>query len=424
MPSSPRIIHYPLGSTFETPLRAAGFSPPPVSSPPSHPPIATLDFDATDLSSDCSTELASSTNQLFEVDKLCSSSPSQLLSPATRAAPVKGGLHSYFPIVHTGKRSCDHLELLSQPSPKRAHIKPTPVIPPSGKSKSAPSQRTLSQAGRSAANKQSLNKAVEAGTFRRDEHKWAAFKSKIMVIDPQSEVDNNNPRYARNVLHLKCGKLIRMATVYDTTLYKRHVQTCNSRTAMAGMHTLDNGLNYVSLRQHGSSSAKSSVCNNSTTLWPCPGLSEDDEPRIKTYLLRTTVSSAGGISVNAVAEQMYSSPYNSLTEDQKRTVRAGQVHTHRWSLDHQQRRVFAIGEEHCLRSILYNSGRPQPCSACKALLGNRAFQTAINRDIPEDGNRKFTPLLFQAAEIAKICQKHSGLSTIFDKVSAVDIYSW
>ena len=188
---------------------------------------------------------------------------------------------------------------------------------------------------------------------------------------------------------------------------------------MAGMHTLDRGLNYVFLQQPGSSSVNGSVCDNSTPLWPCPGLSEDDKSQIETYLLWTMVSSAGGISVNAGAEQIYSTPYISLIEDQKQSVCVGQVHTHKWCLDHQQRQVFAIGEEGCFQSMVHNSGQPQPCCACKALLGNHAFQTAINLDISDNINQKFTPLLFQAAQIAKLCQKHSGLSMIFDKVKHI-----
>ena len=339
------------------------------------------------------------------------------------AAPVKGGLHSYFPTVHTRKRSYHDLEPSQPPgpSPKRVHIEPTPEIPSLSKSTVARTQRPPNQPGRSATNKLSLNKSVEAGTFKRDERKWATFKSKIMVMDPQSEVDDVNPRRAREVLHIKCGKSIRMATVYDTFLYKRHIEKCKSRTPTAGMHTLDSGLNFVFLQQPGSLAAGGGIHDEdkSATLWPCPGLSQDDEPRIETYLRRTTVPSAGGISIEAIAEQMYGTPYKKLTEDQKQAVRKGQVHTHRWSLDHQRRCVFAIGEERCLQKVLHNSGRPQPCCACKALLGNRAFQTAINRDIPDDANRKFTPLLYQAAEIAKICAKHSGLGDIFDKVSTV-----
>ena len=185
---------------------------------------------------------------------------------------------------------------------------------------------------------------------------------------------------------------------------------------MAGMHTLDKGLSYVFLQQPGSSSATSNICDKSATLWLCPRLSEEDEPRIETYLLWTTVGSAGGISIDTVAEQMYSTSYKNLTKDEKQAVRVGQVHTHKWSLDHQRRQIFAVGESCCLQKVLHDTRQPQPCCACKALLGNHPFQTAINRDVPDDINRKFTPLLYQAAEIGKICAKHSGLGTIFDKV--------
>ena len=237
-----------------------------------------------------------------------------------------------------------------------------------------------------------------------------------MAIDPQSEVNDVNPRRARHVLHVKCGKSIVMSMVYDVSLYKRHVQSCRSRTAKAGMHTLDIGLNFVLPQVSGSSSENGSICDKPTALWPCPGLSEEDDPQIENYLRRTTVSSAGGISIDAVAEQMYKTSYKQLTDHQKQSVHVGQVHTHRWSLDHQRRRVFAIGEARCFQKVLHNSRHPQSCSACKALLRNCAFRTAINRDIPDDVNRKFTTLLYQAAEIAKICAQHSGLGPIFDKV--------
>ena len=166
--------------------------------------------------------------------------------------------------------------------------------------------------------------------FKRDEHKWAAFKLKIMAIEPQSEVNDVDPRRARHVLHVKCGKSIVMSMPYDISLYKRHVQNCKSRTANAGMHTLDNSLNFIlPLQVSGSSSANSGICDNSTALWPCPGLSEEDDPLIDNYLHQTTVSLAGGISMDAIAEQMYKSPYKELADDQKQSVRVGQVHTHR-----------------------------------------------------------------------------------------------
>ncbi|KAH9032049.1 hypothetical protein EDB85DRAFT_1890890 [Lactarius pseudohatsudake] len=446
VPSSLGAVGYHLGLEFEPPLLCSvDFSSPISESESPHPlphplpPIATLDI--IDLSSDLSSEqpeFTSATSQLtIEVDELWSESPSPDLrptdagnglsslppSPVTTAAPVKRGLHSYFPTVHIGKRSNHDQDQQTQPSPKRVRIpscvQPTPAPSPSGsrsrKPMAARIQHPLKDPGRSLANKLALNKAVEDGTFQRDERKWAAFKSKIMAIDPQFEVDDVDPRHARKVLHVKRGNPITMAMVYDTNLYKRHTDKCKSRKSTAGMHTLDKGLKYVFCPQSGSSMSKTGVLSESTALWPCPGVSEDDEPQIETYLLRTTVPSAGGISIEAVAEQMYNTPYRNLAEDQKQAVRAGQVHTHKWSLDHQRKRVFAIGEKPCLRKVIQNPGRPQPCCACKALLGNRAFQTAINRDVPDDVNRKFTPLLYQAAEIAKICAKHSGLGKIFDK---------
>jgi hypothetical protein len=240
-------------------------------------------------------------------------------------------------------------------------------------------------------------------------------------IDPHSEVDDNDPKHAWDVLHIKCGKVIRMATVYDVTLYKCHVQTCKSHTATAGMHTLDHGLNFVFMRQdscHSSTLADSSSLGNKRSMWPCPGLSGDAHPKIESYLLRTMVPSAGGTSIENIAQDMYKKEYKVLTESEKQAVRIGQMHTHCWSLEHQQRRIFATGTKPCLRKVPQNAGSPQPCDACSALLKDRAFRTAIFREVPEDANQKFTPHLYQAAEIAKISARHSGLGAIFDKVSS------
>ncbi|KAH8987035.1 hypothetical protein EDB92DRAFT_1801576, partial [Lactarius akahatsu] len=176
------------------------------------------------------------------------------------------------------------------------------------------------------------------------------------------------------------------------------------------MHTLDRGLNFVFFQKAGSSlSVGSGPCDDTSSLWPCPGLSGDIDPQIDNYLLRSTVPSAGGIAIEKIAHKMYNKVYKDLTEAEKQAVRIGQMHTHRWTLEHQRRRIFATGTKPCLREVPYNAGSPQPCDACRALLKDRAFRTAISRDVPDDENRKFTPHLYQAAEIAKISAKHSGL---------------
>ncbi|KAH9010301.1 hypothetical protein EDB84DRAFT_1570618 [Lactarius hengduanensis] len=399
-------------------------------------------LDVLELSSDTGSDLASSTTWLTDLDEQCPSSPDVQLnhshlphpgtsSPTTATTLRKGGLHSYFPTVHLGKRSCDAEDQTLPCPPKRIRIQPTPTLQSSLSSTSKETQKPLKKPGKSAVNKLTLNQAVKAGTFKHNKIKWETFKSKILDIDPRSEVDDDDPKRARKVLHIKCGKPITMAMVYDVSVYKSHVDKCTgeSNTASAGMRTLDRGLSFICklltgptlqmfvfLQKAGSSvSVGSGPCDDTSSLWPCPGLSGDIDPQIDNYLLRSTVPSAGGITIEKVADNMYKKAYKDLTEAEKQAVRIGQMHTHRWTLEHQRRRIFATGTKPCLREVLYNAGSPQPCDACRALLKDRAFRTAISRNVPDDENRKFTPHLYQAAEIAKISAKHSGLSAIFDK---------
>lgn len=256
-------------------------------------PIANLN--TIDLSSDCSSELTSSmvTPLSIDVEEVCSPSASSLdlhpanntlscsPSPATTVTPVKG-LYSYFSTIASGTWKCPHhtLNQPSQPSPGQVCGPPTHTTPSSCKSNRAQTWQPPNNAGTSSVsvaylNKEALNKAVKDGTFKCDEHKWATFKLKIMAIDPQSKVNNVDPRHACHILHVKCGKSFIMSMAYDTSLYKQHVQSCKSHTTKAGMHTLDNSLNFV-LPLSGSSSVNSGICDKSAALWPCPGLSEDD----------------------------------------------------------------------------------------------------------------------------------------------------
>jgi hypothetical protein len=431
-------------SDSELPLLSIRFSSPELRHSHSLNPCDSLDVleSSSEIGSDLTLTRTSSTMQLAASNDTFPSSlspdilfdpPFPTSSPITVTTPSKGGLHSYFPTLHhgvLGKRSESESSPLLPPPSKHVHIQPppSPQLSLSDISKDAP--RTLNKPGKSAANKQALNTAVKAGTFKRDKHKWEKFKSKISEIDRRSEVDDDNPKWACDILHVKCGKVIRMATVYDVSLFKRHVQICKSHTAQAGMHTLDRGLNFVFLQQDVSSSLAgpqatgSSAHDNAITTWPCPGLSGEVDPLIENYLLRTTVPSAGGTRIENVAHDMFSQPYKDLTDAEKHAVRIGQMHTHRWSLEHQQRCIFTIGIKPCLRKVPRNARSPQPsqpCDACSALLKDRAFRTAIYRTVPNDENRKFTPHLYQAAEIAKISAKHSGLGAIFDKVGLLHV---
>ncbi|KAK7434749.1 hypothetical protein VKT23_020027 [Stygiomarasmius scandens] len=47
---------------------------------------------------------------------------------------------------------------------------------------------------------------------------------------------------------------------------------------------------------------------------PCPGLNENDEPRIPAYLKRSSVSGGGSHSLTAIAKEQFEDSYRRLTE--------------------------------------------------------------------------------------------------------------
>ncbi|KAF6761399.1 hypothetical protein DFP72DRAFT_781158, partial [Ephemerocybe angulata] len=149
---------------------------------------------------------------------------------------------------------------------------------------------------------------------------------------------------------------------------------------------------------------------------PCPGLSKHTEPLIAQYLLRTSVPSAGGVNGNSLAQSMFSiDSTTKLNEEQKTALALVQRQTHRWRLDQELRRVFAIGKESpCETTVTAPTLEDaRPCKSCMGLLKLRAFRTAIRKEIPEDENRIFTPHQFQPAAIGKQYAKIKGLSTLF-----------
>lgn len=156
--------------------------------------------------------------------------------------PRNIGLHLYFPTVQLGK----HLgEPKIESPPKCAQIHPPSHSPPPNVSKNT--LQNSNKPCKSWGKKQELNKAVKAGTFKCNTNKWAKFKQKILDIDLHLEVNDTNAKRAWDVLHVRCGKVICMATVYDVNLYKHHVQSCKSHTTRVGMHTLDQGLSFIFL---------------------------------------------------------------------------------------------------------------------------------------------------------------------------------
>ncbi|TFY80575.1 hypothetical protein EWM64_g3442 [Hericium alpestre] len=344
--------------------------------------------------------------------------------PVPVPSRVKGTLDSFFTRKDTVKRTravlsepdSDSNLTLSRPPAKKQQVcrsgtKPKKKQEPPKPLKSPTTRNSLTTgASSSAKSKRKLNDSVEAGTFIADPVKWEGYKAKLKAIDPHYEIYEDDPTKARHVRHSGCGEVMKQSTVYDTYLFRKHVEKCKGKGAAGNTSTLDIGMKLTF--KPGVIPVKKPATEE---LWPCPGLQEVDDARITVYLQRTLVRSAGGESNIKLAEKMFNKSYTALDTEKQEAVCLKQQQTHRWALDHQNNRVYAIGVQPCLSDVKKINDIVRPCSNCRKLLSLRAFLTAINRKIPEDENRIFVPHCYQNSAIGLIYTKHQGLRDLFEE---------
>jgi hypothetical protein len=274
-----------------------------------------------------------------------------------------------------------------------------------------------------AASKRRALEEIRNGTFIRNPKRWENFKSKLAQLDPLSEVSETDPTLARSAKHSRCGAWILMAAPYDVERFKAHVKSCSYSTGAGGMKTLENFGVRVLVRAVGaqpSSSPIPSAPHPPRVALPCLGLTEKEDKRIKQYLMRTSVNSAGGKSIQDVATELFSDQYKNLSQEQKDIVRQKQAQTHIWSVDRMRKSIHAIGKNACNGNARQGrDGTLKPCDQCQGLLSLRAFLNAINRRAPEDKNRAYVPHAFQSAEVGKIYSM--GLNSLINGVRAMNI---
>ncbi|KDR83159.1 hypothetical protein GALMADRAFT_206799 [Galerina marginata CBS 339.88] len=272
---------------------------------------------------------------------------------------------------------------------------------------------------RSAIAKRIINESVEDGTFKRSAVKWDTWKEKLKEIDTAFEVNEDDPKSARLVRHSKCATWIQQATPYDVTIFKAHAERCKGKKckeAESNTHTLQSMFFPSDSKPHRSKSLK---------LWPCPGLSTKNDTRIGTYLKRTTVESAGGVSEHSIAKELFNvEKVSELSKSQREVVDLKQQQTHRWRLDHFHHRIFAIGLDTCMETVSSSDSLGdteinllKPCESCQKLLKLRAFLNAINKDIPDDANLAHVPRRFQNSAAGEQIMKCRGLHNLFSETS-------
>ncbi|KAG7096505.1 hypothetical protein E1B28_003935 [Marasmius oreades] len=300
------------------------------------------------------------------------------------------------------------------PHSKRKHS-PSPVLEVGHKrprkilAESNSTSKVFNGKGRSAIAKAALNAAVRDGTFKPNIKKWSNFVEKIKLLDANAEFDlKNKPRHVR---HSLCGKWIVLSTVYDVSYFKGHLPRCKRDATLSNTPTLDTGMGMIQIVSRTQAETKDPKL-------PCTGLTKKDDPRIENYLKRTAVISAGADkSIHNIAAELYpGTPFNKLTQKRKDNVRLKQEQLHQWALFHKRGLVRAIGAKSCTGLMERFDGKDVPCHACRALLSHHPFQAAINKPIPEDRYRNFTPHLYQSAALGELYAKHAGLSELFENV--------
>jgi hypothetical protein len=269
--------------------------------------------------------------------------------------------------------------------------------------------------------KRKVLEEIRNGTYDRDPKRWKTFKGKIRQIDPDADVPDD-PARLLSVKHSRCGSWIRMSTPYNTERFKKHVTACSFSTAAGGMKTLESyGIVALATNTQSHHSAPSLATETCISL-PCPGLTEREDPHIKQYIKRTSVTSAGGKNLFKVTKQLFKVKFDKLSSKRKDIVRQKQIQTHRWSVDRIRKRVHAIGAKPCTgESQLAEDGSLLPCNPCLSLLSSRAFRNAIYRKPPKNENRVYVPHLFQPAEIGKMYGL--GFNDLIDGVRPFHEYS-
>ncbi|KAK7448058.1 hypothetical protein VKT23_013815 [Stygiomarasmius scandens] len=239
----------------------------------------------------------------------------------------------------------------------------------------------------------------------------ARWKRKIRNVDPFAQF---NECKLREVRCSKCGKTVKTKTGTDLPQFEEHwYKTCTGRKnerAAGRTHTLDS--EFMQLKW------TSPLCcptlpNGADKPLPCPGLNENDEPRIPAYLKRSAVSGGGSRSLTAIAKEQFEDSYRRLTEKEQQVVLDTQYHECSWRNDHKRLRVFFAS---CMR---FSSGkakgdRVSPCTSCLEVLKLKSFKKALAIQAPEEANYKFTNHRFRNATLGEHYANVKGLKDIIE----------
>lgn len=222
-----------------------------------------------------------------------------------RSVDAEKPLHPFFGMtakrIQTAKRESDKVDDGKEKTVKRS--RPSP----------AACDNSIVGISKSSVASRKLNAQVDAGGFVPNPKRLITFKAKIRELDARAEFDNENVRFVR---HSKCGEFKQMREPYHIGWFKTHVSRCkgpkvSAKLSGGGMPTIETMLKGKWMQKP--------VITRPNPKPLCPGLTDENDKRISTYLIRTAAAGGGAPSRPKLLSTHFPdiSELSKLDDDQK-----------------------------------------------------------------------------------------------------------
>lgn len=152
---------------------------------------------------------------------------------------------------------------------------------------------------------------------------------------------------------------------------------------------------------------------------PCPGLQSVDDPRILSYLQRTSIPGGGSKPRHVLCKNIFGEEVrlSDLTPEQMNKLRQVEQLGYLWINVHS---TLSVHSSSCLKVLRVTEAQlekgPRPCNSCRDLLVLKSFRNTISRPIPDPSNVKFTPHAMTVPMVQDIVKRQLGIENLFSSV--------
>lgn len=265
---------------------------------------------------------------------------------------------------------------------------------------------------------------LDAGKF--DAKKMAKFKKACLAVDALAEF---NPERLRGVRCSNCAIETACAAqsgAPNPHRFIEHHQKCikgdiriaKIQRAAAKTRTLTSGVfkGFQKLSAkvtHSLMRPKRDTPSTIPTNFPCPGITEADNPKVAVYLRRSSALGGGARSIIRIAKDIFGSPFKSLSAEQKNQVIDKQDSEHTWKNNHRRMNCRSTS---CLQVSINvtESGRILPCSNCREFFRSKPFHAVLNRKPPNSKGLRHVNERFQNRLLAHQWSEAKGLRELVE----------